>query len=113
MSDFLQAVLVRKPPNIVPFAQQYFESFLKLRPDTRTNTNISSSYSTSTMGDQGEWGEWNGEGDDDSLRYYSVRPTISDDGLEKIMPDEFTSGDQEPSAEENVSVGPDGKYVVN
>lgn len=116
MSDFLQALLLRKPANVVPFAQQYFESFLKIRPETHnSSSHLSSSYTASTaVSQQGEWGEW-GEGyDRDDIRYYPVRPTISDDGLEKIFPSEFSSaGEQDLSPDDNVSIGPDGKYVNN
>jgi hypothetical protein len=113
LSDFLQALLLRKPANMITFAQQYFESFLKIRPATKTDSVVlsSSSSAESSVNESGEWGEWTEvRGNDPSLLYYNVKPTRSIETLEKVSDDDFT--EQTDNSDKKVSVGPDGQYVV-
>ncbi len=101
LSDFVQAVLLRKPTHLIPFTSNYFEAFLKVsREETppKSAESTTSTIDTEYLGEWGEWGEWTGEdggggAGKDSYRFYSVRPTRSFDGLEKVTSEEETLGE--------------------
>lgn len=106
LSDFVQAVLLRKPANLIPFTQQYFESFLKFRPDSQQPSVVSSS-SSSNESDMGEWGEWDDGGEDaktDSFRFYPVPPTRPLDGLEKVSSEEEVGEEEGKALTEGLEV---------
>jgi len=125
LSDFLQALLLRKPTNILGFAQQYFETFLKIRPeDVSTEESSESSESSRSLRDEGDEGENAGEFDyldeilkTDPAKYYNVKPMISDDGMVQISDDDDLITLEGPKTgkianpDQHVAVS-DGQYVV-
>lgn len=83
LSDYLQAVLFRKPQNVIDFTKQYFEAFVNLRGKQRKSNNSSSddyyfSGSSGSRDDDLDEGEWPGEGEDER----HSNPVIDDNSRE-------------------------------
>lgn len=133
LSDYLQAILFRKPPNVIEFTKHYFESFLNLKgkptksqAKKASDSSRSSSFyldgsSLSLLGESGMGeGEWLGEGEDgDATSFYPVNPTVNYDGLEQVDEDPNIYAD-EPSemlttendeTEDDLVVNEEGQYV--
>ncbi|CAL8095992.1 unnamed protein product [Orchesella dallaii] len=126
LSDYLQAMLFRKPQDIISFTKQYFQAFLTLRGRTTKPTankdlskSTSGSYYDSSMTLSGEFGEWMGEGEDDNRNFYPINPTVDYDGLEKVDDGIVNLSEGEPGmyteneTEDDLIVNEEGKYVRN
>jgi len=104
LSDFVQAALLRKPTHLIPFAVNFFESFLKVRPESPSTDESSKSSIETGFGGQ-EWGGegWAGEGDEDTFTFHSIRPIQS---LEKLVSseEELLGEGFNSEAEEDVSI---------